>query len=495
MQISKSDYMLYLRHPAWLWLKKNDKNKLPPVDANLQAIFDTGHAFEPYAEQQFPEINRLGFSNFNEYRTLPARTEAALEAGAKTITQGRFEYQGFTFICDVIDVVEGKTVDLYEVKSSTSAKLDHEYDLAFQLMVLEGCGYSVRNIAVIHVDNSYVRDGEVDAAALTASTDVTEAVKDRLEQTKVDAGKAYETARLASCPDISPLGASVSAFKEWLEIYRTLSPLPENSFYELGGINAKTVESFQGAGITSIDDIPESLEVSKTINNQLRAHRNNGPIIDRQRIKQFLDSLEFPLYFFDYETMGSLVPQFNGMRPYVQYPFQYSLHVLDSPDAELRHEEYLHPDKSNPAEFLVAAMQSHFGQSGTVLAWNMSFEKGCNDRLAEFVPKAAEFLRDINERMVDLMVPFSGGAYIDHRFRGSASIKNVLPVMCPELSYKDLGIQEGQAASRMWTETVLDDKHEADKTQILSDLREYCQLDTLAMVEIYRELKGLISVN
>ena len=86
--------MLYLRHPAWLWLKKNDKNKLPEVDANLQAIFDTGHAFEPYAEQQFPEITRLGFSNFNEYRTLPARTEAALEAGAKTITQGRFEYQG-----------------------------------------------------------------------------------------------------------------------------------------------------------------------------------------------------------------------------------------------------------------------------------------------------------------------------------------------------------------------------------------------------------------
>jgi hypothetical protein len=215
-------------------------------------------------------------------------------------------------------------------------------------------------------------------------------------------------------------------------------------------------------------------------------------LLIRQRIKQFLDSLEFPLHFFDYETMGSLVPQFDGMRPYTQYPFQYSLHVLDSPDAELRHEEYLHDEKSNPAESLVAAMQAHFGQSGTVLAWNMSFEKSCNDRLAEFVPEAAEFLRDINERMVDLMVPFSGGAYIDHRFRGSASIKNVLPVMCPELSYKDLGIQEGQAASRMWTETVLDGKHEADKAKILRDLREYCQLDTLAMVEIYRKLKGLI---
>jgi len=51
MQLSKSDYMMFLRHPAWLWLKKNDKDKLPKVDENLQAIFDTGHEFEQYAEK------------------------------------------------------------------------------------------------------------------------------------------------------------------------------------------------------------------------------------------------------------------------------------------------------------------------------------------------------------------------------------------------------------------------------------------------------------
>lgn len=77
---------------------------------------------------------------------------------------------------------------------------------------------------------------------------------------------------------------------------------------------------------------------------------------------------------------------------------------------------------------------------------NMSFEKSCNNTLAEFVPDASEFLADVNDRMVDLMVPFSSGAYVDHRFRGSASIKNVLPVLVPELSYKDLEVQEGGSA-------------------------------------------------
>ena len=491
MILSKSDYMLFLRHPAWLWLKKNDKNKLPAVDAALQAIFDTGHRFEQYPEQQFPDAVQLGFDGYKEYLSLPKRTSDALAGGAKTILQGRFEYQNFTFICDVIDVIDGKMVDLYEIKSSTSAKTDHEYDLAFQLMVLEGCGYNVRNVAVMHVNNEYVRRGEIDPRAITATTDVTLEVKEKLEATKQYAKAALKTAQLPTMPDPSPLQARMGSYKEWLEIYKTLQPLPEGSFYELGSINAKAIELFENEGIATIDEIPETLEVSKRIDAQLRSYRNGGPIVDTLRVKEFLSTLTYPLYFFDYETLSSLVPYFDGMRPYTQYPFQYSLHILDSPDGELRHEEYLHTENSNPAEGIVAAMQKHFGDSGSILTWNMSFEKGCNDTLAKFVPEASEFLQNINERIVDLMTPFSSGAYNDYRFRGSASIKNVLPVVVPELSYKVLGIQEGGAAQRLWMEAVLDGKHEEEKDKVLNDLVEYCKLDTLAMVEIYNVLRSL----
>lgn len=488
MQISKSDYITYLKHPAWLWLKKNDKNKLPPIDANLQAIFDTGHRFEQYPEQQFVEAVNLGFGNYSEYITLPMRTEQALEEGVKTIFQGRFEYQNFTFICDVVDVVEGKTIDLYEIKSSTGAKLEHHYDLAFQLMVLEGCGFKVRNIAVMHVNNKYVRQGEVDAAKIYATTDVTEEVKLLLSETKLSAQKAYQTAMLPECPDLSPLHAGLGSFKDWLDIYKTLAEPKPGSIYELGGINAGALELFEYKNITLINDIPGSLNISKRIDSQLVARRSGGPIVDDMRVTEFLKSLEFPLYFFDYETMGGLVPYFDGMKPYGQYPFQYSLHILDNPEAELRHEEYLHIEHSDPSQPLVNAMESHFGSKGSILTWNMAFEKGCNKTLAEFVPESADFLNGLNDRIVDLMTPFSSGAYVDYRFRGSASIKNVLPVMVPELSYKDLGVQEGAAAQRIWMETVLDGKNPDNREKILSDLLQYCKLDTLAMVEIYKKL-------
>lgn len=65
----------------------------------------------------------------------------------------------------------------------------------------------------------------------------------------------------------------------------------------------------------------------------------------------------------------------------------------------------------------------------------------------------------------------------------------MLPVLCPELSYKTLGIQEGGSAQRLWMEAVLDGTREAEKEKILADLLEYCGLDTLAMVEIYRRLR------
>ena len=90
------------------------------------------------------------------------------------------------------------------------------------------------------------------------------------------------------------------------------------------------------------------------------------------------------------------------------------------------------------------------------------------------------------------MVPFSSSWYVHKDFGGSASLKKVLPVLVTQLSYKELGIHEGAAAQRLWMEAVLYGKREDSKEQILRDLEEYCKMDTLAMVEIYRQLRAVV---
>lgn len=491
MQLSKSEYMMFLKHPAWLWLKKHDPTKLPPVDANTQAIFDTGHEFEQYAERLFPDGVSLGFSNYNEYSSLPKRTQEALKNGAKTIFQGRFEYQQLTFICDVIKVVGDNTLDLFEIKSSTSAKTEHEFDLAFQTVVLEGCGHNVRNISVIHVDNSYVRKGDIEHDKITKTTDITELVKSKREITRRYITEALKVMNSSSIPDISPKHARLGTFPEWLDIYRTLKDVESDSIYDLCSVGAKNIGDLEELGICKLVDIPEDFKLSAKQALQLKATKLGEPVIDKSKIKEFLKNLVYPLYFFDYETMSSLVPCFDDMQPYKQYPFQYSLHTLESPDGELKHFEYLHKDNSNPIKDLSKTLQSQIGDKGSIITWNMRFEKGCNDLIGSILPEYQEFYKKLNDRIVDLMIPFSNGYYADKRFHGSASIKKVLPVLVPELSYKTLGIQEGTAAQRLWMDAVLFGKLDDTKDQILGDLIEYCGLDTYAMVAIYQKLLDL----
>lgn len=450
MQISKSDYMLFLKHPAWLWVKKHDKSKIPPVDENTQAMFDNGHKFEPYAESLFPEGVTLGFSDYDEYLSLPQRTQDAIDRGDQVLFQPRFEWNEFTCISDIVSFVGEKKVDLYEIKASTSAKPEHEFDLAFQTAVLEGVGLTVRNIYVIHVNNQYVRRGEVEAEKITTTTDITDKVRAKGDLTAKYMPMALDVANSHTMPNPNPSLAKLGSKSEWLTIYENIFP-PEPKMWPA----------------------------------------DTKPVIQHETINQFLGGLKYPLYFLDYETLMNLVPYFDGQRPYQQVPFQYSLHILRSPNAELEWREYLHRDTSDPARPLTEQLIKDVGTEGTVLVWYEAFEKSRNSELGEMFPEYREAMEALNDRVVDLIIPFKSKWYDDPRFEGSASIKKVLPVLCPELSYKTLGIQEGGSAQRLWMEAVLDGKRTDQKEQILADLLEYCKLDTLAMVEIFRVLQKL----
>lgn len=491
MLLSKSDYLLYLKHPAWLWLKKHDKEKLPQIDDNTQAVFDAGNLFEGYAEKHFDNGVRLGFTDYASYLALPEQTLEALLGGVKTIFQARFLAGQITCICDVIDVVGDKTFDLYEIKSSTSAKPEHIIDLAFQVKVIEDAGFKVRNVSVIHVNNGYVRNGDIDPQQFSITTDVTEKVRKKAEYTAEKIDAALATMQQSEIPDLSPSLAGQGAFGEWLDIYKTLSDLPDDTIYDLCGLNASKVADFESKGITTLQEIPDDYKMSPKQVLQVNAAKLDQQLILNEPIRDFLNHLQYPLYFLDYETLGGIVPVFDGLKPYQQLPFQYSLHILDSPEADLRHEEYLHREATNPCEQISNALREHIGDQGTVLVWNESFEKKCNSLLAEIVPTQSGFLNQVNDRIVDLMIPFAKGWFVDKRFCGSASIKNVLPVIAPQLSYKALGIQEGASAQRLWMQSVIDGKDHIDQEVLFADLIEYCKLDTLAMVEAYNVLRKI----
>ena len=124
------------------------------------------------------------------------------------------------------------------------------------------------------------------------------------------------------------------------------------------------------------------------------------------------------------------------------------------------------------------------------MAYNESFEKRCIQSLAEYCPDLSDELLALNDRFIDLIEPFRGGGYYHSKFKGSFSIKNVLPAICPnnpELDYKALDISNGGMAMSAYKE-MRDSSKNTDVETTRNSLFKYCRLDTYAMYAIYQKI-------
>jgi hypothetical protein len=129
--------------------------------------------------------------------------------------------------------------------------------------------------------------------------------------------------------------------------------------------------------------------------------------------------------------------------------------------------------------------------SGTIFVWNKTFEMSRHKELAIIHPEYADFLLDLNERIYDLADFVKNGWYLHPRFKGSWSLKNVLPVMVPELSYADMQIGAGDQAMVAWWEMVDGNMPAVKVEKTKKALLKYCELDTWAMVEIWDKFRKL----
>lgn len=323
-------------------------------------------------------------------------------------------------------------------------------------------------------------------------TDITEAVEDQIANTRTWIDQALNVVKSNTMPDPTPGRARLKSYGEWLEIREKLDPtLAPDSIHRLPFINAKQASALIEAGITSIDAIDDLSVLGKSTRRYLAARAEGSRTVDREALDHFLGEILYPVYYFDYETSQSLLPPWEGTRPYQQVPFQYSLHIQREPDGEVEHREYLHRDESNPMPELLERLRQDVGEVGSVLVWYEPFEKSRNTEMAATFPEYATFLGDLNERVIDLMKPFSDKTITDPAFMGSASIKKVLPVLVPELAYEDLDIQDGASASRLWKEVTFTNSEASVRDKIYADLVDYCTRDTWAMVAIHRILKAM----
>lgn len=488
--LSKSRYCKGIQCPKILWMDKYMPEKAE--DVLSESVMTTGNMVGDLARSYFGNYDLVEF-DYNK-DTMSKRTREFMEAGSENIAEAAFYIDGLYCAVDILHR-NGDGFDIIEVKSSTHVTDIYVEDMSFQYYVLSRCGVKVKNICIMHLDSSYVRQGDLELDKLFAVEDYTEEVKDKYGEVETNIGNirdyvdAYD-AEPERDIDLYCESPYACAYYSYCSKH-----LPEQSVFDIRRLYASKKYELYHDGIVSFKDIIERKPnlSEKQMKQVETAYYDKPDEIEPEKIKEFLDTLSYPLYHLDFETFQQAVPEYDGLSPYSQIPFQYSLHI-EQEDGTLEHREFLAKEGTDPRRAIAESLCRDFPEDVCVLAYNMSFERGVLQRLADSFPDLSEHLLAIRENIHDLMIPFQKQHYYSKDMQGSYSIKYVLPALCPgdpELDYHALeGVHNGSEASATFADMP---NHTEEEIEVMrKNLLKYCCLDTLAMVKVIEKLRKTV---
>jgi hypothetical protein len=382
-------------------------------------------------------------------------------------------------------------LDIYEIKSAASVKEEHYDDVAFQRFVAAQMVYPVGRCFLITMNGEYVRHGDIDPEQLFVFTDVTDIVNERQGVTRQQAIDALAYLDTVPVPALVDYCIDKKLDCRFIKLF--FPDLPDYTVFDIAFLQNEKRRELLAEGIVAIKDVPDDFPLSPKQKMQVTTAKSGSILIDHEAIAERMSNWEYPLHFLDYETLSYAIPLFDGVRPFQQMCFQYSLHTIDARGAEPRHAYFLsHGDDGPPRSVAASLKETMAGKIGTVFVWYEAFEKGRNAEMATMFAEYSDFFEEVNRRTVDLMKFFSDDLYIHPDFKGRRSIKNVLPVLVPGLSYSGLNISDGITASISWYRAVKWDTMDTNtRERIFADLEKYCKMDTLAMVRIFGVLSAI----
>lgn len=495
---SKSDYTKGRQCPKMLWMDVHMKDKFDPSLLDLGRL-KVGSEVGDLAMGYFGDFVEVK-NNFR-YASMAKKTselisdayEAALEGKPFSVCEATFLDSGMVCMADIVNVAGDRELDVVEVKSSTKVKEYHVFDLAYQVHLIERCGYKVRTASVMHVNPAYVLDGDLDLRGLFTLVDLTEEVRELASEVKRAVPELIEYRMSEEEPEVE-IGAHCNSphpcgYQGWC-----WRDVPEGSVFDLAGMGrVKGFRHFSEGNVT-FEQALAGMKLNPVQRAQALAETGQGDTLEVEKVGEFLGGLRYPLYFLDFETVQPAVPIYRGTKPWQQVPTQFSVHWLDEPGGDLRHAEFLAYHAGDPRRGVAEALCDAIPMGSCTLAYNMAFEKGRIKELAGTFPDLAGHLMDIHDNMADLMTPFKNGWVYLKAMKGSYSIKKVLPAMFPddpELDYGRLeGVHDGSEAMEAFAK--LAEMPEAEKAAARESLLRYCELDTLAMVRIFERLADLV---
>jgi predicted RecB family nuclease len=474
-------------HKLLWWMAHEPAAPELEVDDARQAVYDQGHRVGALARTYVPGGVLVDLPH-NAYEQRLEATRQALAAGAPAVYEAAFRADG-VFVS--VDILERPGLErrahgfcLTEVKSTTSVKEQHLADVAIQTHVVRRSGLDVGRMEVMHLNRACAYP---DLSDLFTRADVTEPVEAR--RAAVPGEIAAMTAMLAGPLPSVATGPHCSAPYECPFTERCWPVLPPHHVSTLHAMRRRAFE-LDELGYRTIFDLPEDFPLGAAAERQRRAVQT-GQMIVEPTLAAALARFAPPVAFLDFETVGLAIPVWVGCHPYDTVPVQFSAYVPDA-DGALRPHAWLAEGPGDPRPALAERLLAACEGARAIVAYNARFEGDRIRELAAALPHLATRLEGLAARLVDLLPVVRNHVYHPD-FGGSFSLKRVLPVLVPELSYRGLAIADGETASLELGRLLFhgDEMEPEERARLRADLLAYCHQDTWGLVRLLERLRGL----
>lgn len=488
MKLSKSKFIAGCQCLKRLYLQVHEPELAADPDGATEAIIEQGHEVGLLARQLFPagvEVRSDGGLG------QAIRTTKQLIANPEipAIFEGAFEHEGIIVKADVLQRRKENLWRLVEVKSATNLRDQYVPDLAIQSYVLSGFGLKLASVWLAHINRAYVLTGtRVDPQQLFSFRNLTQRVRNFQPELILRLRSQLHVLAMPKAPDV-PIGAQcLNPFI--CEFFTHCNPpKPHNHIGYLLRLDVNAMKKLEQMGVQSIEDIPADFELTEIQRRACTAVQTGQPCFSPDLKRQFA-SLKFPLYFMDFETVNPAIPRFSGMRPYDHLPFQWSVHVQRQPGDAPEHFEFLATDRGDPRTPFISALCEALGEGdGSIVVYNEQFESQRLWELASWRPAYTDRIRGIQRRLWDLLPVVRNHVY-HPAFRGSFSLKAVLPAFVPNMTYEGMEVPDGQAAGLAWESMISDGCSEPERQAKRKTLLAYCGQDTLALVRLLETLQS-----
>ncbi len=489
--ISKSRFVSGIQCEKKLFFDIYRKDLKPIITEQQAALFASGHQIGAFAQTVFPGGIDASPKNYYDFSKSILDTKTMIDSGTETIYEAAFSIDGVLAALDILHHTKGERWAI-EVKSSTEVKDYHITDASLQYWVMNKSGFKPDKFYLMHINNTYVKQGDIIPAELFTLADITDLVVSNQDWVTENLDQ-LKTILEAQVEPVTDIGTHCSNPFSCDYTHHCWKHIPDDSVFTLYSSRGKSWKLYE-QGVLKLVDIPETIKLSHRQQLQVNGLRNGDSYVDQSKITEFISDWVYPLYFFDFETIFPSIPVLDGTRPFQQVPFQYSLHIIYEPGGEPEHMEFLAQpidfnDSSaiDPRKQLIEQLKNDIGSKGSVVAYNATFEINVLRDLALAFPEDKKFIDQLINRFVDLLVPFRSGWYYLPAMGNSASIKSVLPAIAPDFSYDDLEISNGGDASNIF-HAMIKNQFTGDEVKTREALKKYCEMDTLAMVLLYQEL-------